>query len=127
MTRTRSPSRILVVDDDADAAWTLGAILRSELPCEVRLAGDGAEAVDQASDMRPDVIRMDISMPGIDGIEAAGVMRSLFQGDQMPRLVAVTGLDGDEAEQRIRAAGFDAYVPKPLAIETLLAVLGAER
>lgn len=117
------PARILIVDDDHDAAWSLAALIRHELDCEVRAAGGGAEAIDQASDMRPDVIVVDISMPGIDGTEVARLVHEIFRPAAAPRLIAVSGYYTQSDRQRILDSGFDAYLPKPVDFDVLMPLL----
>jgi CheY-like chemotaxis protein len=119
------PLRVLVVDDDVDAAWTLAAVLHDTLDCRTRIAYEGAEAVDAASEMRPDVVLMDISMSGLDGLEAARVLHALFTAATVPRLIAITGLPPD-AHPAILAAGFDACLEKPVDLARLVALLEAD-
>ena len=115
--------RVLLVDDDVDSAWALGQLLAAELDCQVSVASDGAQAVDLASDLRPQVVLMDISMPRIDGIEAARLLRRLFAPADMPWLVAMTGDAADGNRQRILQSGFDRYLTKPIEFDALLAAL----
>jgi CheY-like chemotaxis protein len=123
MLRRSLVQKILIVDDDADVAWSLAAVIKHDLGCEVRTAEGGAEAVDQASDMRPDVILMDISMPHIDGIEVARLLRTLFPSTSVPRLIALTGLNAPEHRRRILENGFDACLSKPVDLDVLLSLL----
>ena len=114
--------RILVVDDNADSASSLAALLELS-GNDVRMAYDGLEAVRQAEEFAPDVVLLDIGLPGIDGYEAARRIRSLPRGRGM-LLVAVTGWGQSEDRRRSREAGFDHHMVKPLrasALETLLA------
>ena len=118
--------RILVVDDNADSASSLAALL--ELSGNVvRMAHDGLDAVHQTREFAPDVVLLDIGLPGIDGYEAARRIRSLPRGRGI-LLVAVTGWGQSEDRQRSREAGFDHHMVKPLrasALETLLANFSA--
>ena len=113
--------RILVVDDNADSANSLAALLELS-GNEVRTANDGLGAVRLAGEFAPDVVLLDIGLPGIDGYEAARRIRSLPRGRGM-LLVAVTGWGQSEDRRRSREAGFDHHMVKPLrasALETLL-------
>ena len=114
--------RILVVDDNPDSASSLAALLALS-DNHVRTAGDGLEAVRLAEEFAPDVVLLDIGLPGIDGYEAARRIRALPRGRGI-LLVAVTGWGQSEDRRRSREAGFDHHMVKPLraaALETLLA------
>jgi CheY-like chemotaxis protein len=117
MTNTRIRS-VLVVDDEADSAWAMATMLRME-GFEVRVAHDGASAVDQSAEMRPEAIIMDITMPGIDGVEAADALRRVFSTGDMPRMIAVTGLDACRNRQRVLDSGFDEFLSKPANYEDI--------
>jgi len=84
--KTALPRRILVVDDNVDAATTLEVLLRS-LGHETRVAHDGMRALDIAREFRPEVILLDIGMPGLDGYEVARRLRAMNHG-QTFRIVA---------------------------------------
>ena len=91
------------------------------------MAHDGLEAVHQTEEFMPDVVLLDIGLPGIDGYEAARRIRSLPRGRGI-LLVAVTGWGQSEDRRRSREAGFDHHMVKPLrasALETLLANFSA--
>ncbi len=114
--------RILVVDDNADSASSLATLLELS-GNEVRMAHDGLEAVRLAEEFEPDVVLLDIGLPGIDGYEAARRIRALPRG-RTTLLVAVTGWGQSEDRKRSQQAGFDHHMVKPLraaALETLLA------
>ncbi|HEX7054965.1 MAG TPA: PAS domain S-box protein [Burkholderiales bacterium] len=113
--------RVLVVDDNVDAALTLEALLRS-LGQEVQVAHDGASALAAARERRPDVVLLDLSMPGMDGIEVARMLRR-EPGFEAVRFAAVTGLGQEADRRRTREAGFDAHLVKPLSREDLRRVL----
>ena len=114
--------RILVVDDNRDAADTL-AMLLAVSGHEVRTAYDGLQAVEAAATWRPDVVLLDIGLPGLDGYEAARRMRAQRDGVV---LVAMTGWGQDDDRRRSREAGFDAHLTKPVDYADLTKVL-AER
>ena len=104
--------RVLVVDDNVDAAAMLDMLLRS-LGHETRVAHDGIAALRVAGEFRPDIVLLDIGMPGLDGYEVARRLRSLAK-DRRLRIVAVTGW-GQEADRLLsREAGFDLHLVKPV-------------
>jgi PAS domain S-box-containing protein len=112
--------RVLIVDDNADAADTLEMLLRS-LGYETRVVHDGAAALELAPAFRPDVVLLDIGMPGLDGYEVARRLRALH-GARL-RIVAVTGWGQEADRERSRAAGFDVHLVKPVAPTELVKVL----
>ena len=120
--QTVSRHRILVVDDNRDAAVSL-AMLLEVLGHEVDTALDGREGVVKAEAMRPDLIFLDLGMPGMNGIDAARHVRALPHGKHIT-LIALTGWGQEHDHQRTREAGFDAHLLKPIdpvALDKLLA------
>ena len=113
--------RILVADDNVDAADTLAGLLRAK-GHEVRVAYDGEAAVQAASAFAPDLAFLDIGMPRMDGCQAARALRAL-PGMETLRLAAVTGWGAPEDRARTRDAGFDHHLLKPAAPEQVDAVL----
>jgi CheY-like chemotaxis protein len=113
--------RVLVVDDNVDAASTLQALLR-ELGHEVDVAHDGSAALAAARERRPEVVLLDLNMPGMDGVELARTLRRQ-PGFEDVRLAAVTGLGQEADRRRTLAAGFDVHLVKPLSPEDLRRVL----
>ena len=111
------PLRILVVDDNSDAASSM-AMLLEMFGHDVRTAGDGSEAVQQAQEQRPDIIFMDIGMPGLGGIEAARQIRQLPGGADI-HIVAVTGWGQEHDQLRTREAGMTHHLVKPVSDKTL--------
>jgi signal transduction histidine kinase/ActR/RegA family two-component response regulator len=106
------PQRILIADDNADSAESMGMLLRL-MGNEVRIASDGLEAVEQAAQFQPDIVLMDIGMPRLDGYEAARRIRN--QGwSRDTLLVAVTGWGPSDDSEEATAAGFDHHFTKPL-------------
>ena len=106
------PRRILVVDDNIDAANTLDVLLRS-LGHETCVAHDGLSALKLAAEFRPDVVLLDIGMPGLDGYEVARRLNALKK-ERRFRIVAVTGWGQESDRERSREAGFDLHLVKPL-------------
>jgi PAS domain S-box-containing protein len=113
--------RVLVVDDNADAAGTLEMLLKS-LGYETRVVYGGAEALRVAAEFRPDVVMLDIGMPGLDGYEVARRLRAMKKGAAL-RIVAVTGWGQESDRQRSREAGFDVHLVKPVEPADLVRVL----
>jgi len=117
--------RILVVDDNRDAADTLSTMLRV-LGHEVETQYSGAAAIAATTDRRPEIVVMDIGMPDIDGYAAARAIRGDGRcGETL--LIAVTGWSGEVERQRSEEAGFDRHLVKPVAMTDLVAVLDSLR
>ena len=102
--------RILVVDDNEDCRTALRTFLEAS-GFLVAEAADGEEAVERARETDPDLILLDIMMPGVDGLEAARRIRRASDVDGV-MIVAISAMEG--AEKASRAAGCDACVTKPL-------------
>ena len=119
--RAAVPRRVLVVDDNVDAAATLELLLRS-LGHETRMAHDGVRALDIAREFRPEVILLDIGMPGLDGYEVARRLRAMNHGQNF-RIVAITGWGQDADRTRTKEAGFDVHLVKPVDLRVLSKVL----
>jgi PAS domain S-box-containing protein len=113
--------RILLVDDNRDAADSLGMVLEF-LGADVRVARDGREALDTFKDYDPSVVLLDIGMPGMDGYEVARAIRSRYPERRTP-LIALTGWGQDDDRRRAREAGFDHHLIKPAEIGELQALL----
>ncbi|MCE9548540.1 MAG: PAS domain S-box protein, partial [Planctomycetia bacterium] len=114
--------RILVVDDNLGAARLLAALLRKLGPHEVELAHDGPAALAHVQQMEPDIVLLDIGLPGMDGYEVAQAIRGAENGRRI-LLVAVTGYGQDEDLRRSAEAGFDEHVVKPASVEMLANIL----
>jgi PAS domain S-box-containing protein len=115
------PRRVLVADDNLDAAESLSMLL-TMMGHEVRAAHDGAQAVEQAEQFRPDLILMDVGMPRLDGLQAATRIRSMDWGAS-PVIVALTGWGQDADRERSKEAGCDAHLVKPLDFDRLMVLL----
>jgi PAS domain S-box-containing protein len=113
--------RILVVDDNADAADSL-AILLGCSGDEVRVAYDGPSALSAAHDFHPEVVFLDIGLPGMSGYEVARCLRT--DSDYRPALlVALTGYGQETDRRRTQDAGFDAHLVKPTDVDAVRALL----
>jgi signal transduction histidine kinase/DNA-binding response OmpR family regulator len=118
--------KVLVVDDNVDAAESLAALLEIE-GHEARIANEGETALRTAGEFRPNVVFLDIGMPGKDGYQVAREMRTL-PGMADAVLVALTGWGAQEDRARSRSAGFDHHLTKPASlasVEELLARIAA--
>ena len=114
--------RVLVVDDNRDAASSL-AMMLTIMGYETRTARDGLEALDVAAEFHPRVILLDIGMPRLNGYDAARRIRQEAWGENV-MLVALTGWGQDEDRRRSEEAGFDDHLVKPVdraVLEKLLA------
>ncbi len=116
---------VLVVEDNPDAAETLVMLLEL-LGHRARVLGDGPGAVDAARERAPDVMLVDIGLPGMDGYEVARRVRQ-EPGLAGIRLIALTGYGRPEDRSRAAAAGFDHHLVKPVEIAALDAMLGQGR
>jgi PAS domain S-box-containing protein len=116
-------ARILVVDDNADVARGMSILLKL-LNHEVWIAYDGPSGLEAARGHRPDVVLLDIGLPGMDGYQVAEQLRREDFGKSL-LLIAVTGYGHEEDRQRARSAGFDQFVTKPVDYATLAALLPA--
>jgi PAS domain S-box-containing protein len=113
--------RVLLVDDNVDAMEMMGFLL-SEMGYEAYTTADAGHLVDLALERKPDVIVLDIGLPGVDGYELA---RMLKQHPQLKsiRLVAHTGYGSPEDRRKALDAGFDAHLVKPAELSDLEAAL----
>src|SRR5262249_20508531 len=103
--------RVLVVDDNHDAADSLAMLLRL-MGQGVRVAYEGPAALSQAQEFQPELVFLDIGMPGMDGYQVAKQLRGQPCSTNMV-LVAVTGWGQQEDRHRAREAGFDGHMVKP--------------
>jgi PAS domain S-box-containing protein len=113
--------RVLVVDDSHDLVLMLGRTLR-HLGYSVQNAYTGPDGLAAAVQWRPDIVLMDIGLPGLDGYEVAKRLRSdptLGRGGEKMKLIALTGYGQLSDISRARAAGFDAHLTKPYEIDEL--------
>jgi CheY-like chemotaxis protein len=108
---------VLVVDDNVDAAEML-AELTELWGCEARVAHDGPAAIEAALSYRPEVVLLDIGLPGMDGYELARRLREQ-DGLKGALLVAVTGYGQEEDRRRSREATLDYHLTKPVDPEAL--------
>ncbi len=117
------PLRVLVADDNADTTDSL-ALLLQLAGCAVEVAYEGLAVGPTADRFRPDVCVLDIRMPGLDGWEVARRLRAGAGGAGL-LLIAVTGVQGQEAADRSAVAGFDHHIVKPADPADIFADLAA--
>ena len=113
--------RVLVVDDNHDLVMVLGRTLRY-LGYSVQNAYTGPDGLAAAVQWRPDIVIMDIGLPGLDGYEVARRLRSdptLGKGGEKMRLIALTGYGQLTDIALAREAGFDAHLTKPYELDEL--------
>jgi two-component system CheB/CheR fusion protein len=125
VTQTTCARRVLVVDDNRDAADSLAELLKT-LKHEVATANDGGAALVTAAAFRPDVIVLDIGMPGMSGYELARRIRRQ-PGLERASLVALTGWGQDQDRQRAREAGIDRHLIKPPDLNVLEEIICSAR
>ena len=115
--------RVLVVDDNHDAADSLSMVLKL-LGADVRVARSGAEALGAFADYDPAVVLLDIGMPGMDGYEVARCIRSLYP-QRRTAIVALTGWGQEKDRRQAREAGIDHHLIKPADIDALRSLLAS--
>ena len=113
-----SPIKVLVVDDEDAFRHSLVAALQKEIAFNVKEAADGYEAGRLIGEFEPDVLVLDIVMPGIDGFKICRDIRSRAQGDKI-RIIAITGYPDKAMFQQARQAGADECLAKPIDVDTL--------
>lgn len=118
-TDLKAPARVLVVDDDPSGAYGLARALK-ELGHPVDIAHDGPTALETARQLRPEVIFLDLRMPGMDGVEIAQRLKAEGLG---AHIIAATAYPSELQQQRTAAAGFDAHVLKPVELGSLAKLL----
>ncbi len=114
--------RVLVVDDNVDSAEMLAVALR-QWGHDAQMAHDGEAALRDVESYRPDLVLLDIGLPGLSGYAVAERLRQ--GGGGRPQLIALTGYGQAEDVARAHAAGFDLHLLKPVDFKRLQAVLAA--
>ncbi|UHG94615.1 CheR family methyltransferase [Spirosoma oryzicola] len=115
--------RILVVDDNQDAANSFAMLLElSGYPVDVRYSGE--QAIEAVQQVKPEVVLLDIGMPGLDGFETARKIRQQKWGRSLI-LIAMTGYGQAEDKRRSQEAGFDGHLVKPVELESLIQLLAS--
>lgn len=122
-TPASSSLRVLIVDDNVDAAESLGMLLTLE-EHDTQTVFSGEEALIRAAEFHPEVVLLDIGLPCMDGYEVARCLRKAPLPNR-PMLVALTGHSGKDALERAKQAGFDAHLVKPVNFGALQKLLNA--
>jgi CheY-like chemotaxis protein len=112
---------VLVVDDNVDAAESLAMILNIG-GHQAHCAFDPEGALQAVASLKPHIVLLDIGLPRMDGYEVA---RRIRAGERAVKLIALSGYGRSEDTQRAAAAGFDAYLVKPVDFDELERVLGS--
>lgn len=110
--------RVLIAEDDPNSRWVLSALLK-RLGYECRAACDGGEALRLTDEFHPEIILMDLMMPGIDGLEATRRLKADARTRSIP-ILALTGNLTPSNERAAQEAGCDEFIPKPIVLAKLL-------
>ena len=121
--QAKTPVRVLIVEDNVDGADAMAEVLRY-MGADSRIARNGFDALDIAARFAPELVLLDIGLPGMDGFEAARRLR-LLNGAPF-KLVAMTGYGTGEDLRKTKAAGFDAHLVKPVSPGDLQELLTEE-
>src|SRR5262249_37448295 len=111
------PRSILIVDDNVDSARSMAELLK-HFGHIVQVVHDGPAALESAVGSTPDVVLLDIGLPGMDGLEVANRMRQM-RSLRKTLIIAMTGYGQVEDRRRSHEAGFNAHLVKPVSLETL--------
>lgn len=115
--------RILVVDDNRDAALSLAMLLKLT-GHQTQMAHDGVEAVEKATAWVPDVVLLDIGLPRMNGYDVCRTIREQAWGKNVA-MIALTGWGQDEDRRKSEEAGFDGHLVKPVEHASLVQTLAA--
>jgi two-component system cell cycle response regulator DivK len=117
-------AKVLIVEDNA-ANMTLATFLLQSAGHTVLSATDAEAGLTLARDEQPNLILMDIQLPGMDGLEATATLKRDEATGAIP-VIALTALAMKGDEERIRAAGCDGYIAKPMRYQEFLATIAAQ-
>jgi two-component system, cell cycle response regulator DivK len=117
-------ARVLIVEDNP-TNMTLAVFLLESAGHTVLSATDAEAGLTLARDERPDLILMDMQLPGMDGLEATALLKGADATRRIP-VIALTALAMKGDEERIRAAGCDGYIAKPMRYQEFLATISAQ-
>jgi CheY-like chemotaxis protein len=120
--KLHTPLRILVVEDNRDAADSLAMLLRIQCAHQVDVAYTGLQALQIANVHRPDVVLLDLGLPGINGYQVAEELRAMPAAEEIV-IIAITGYSHTEAMEASTAAGIDLHLTKPVDVGHLLTYL----
>jgi PAS domain S-box-containing protein len=122
-THTHERRSVVVVDDNMDAAESMAMLLRN-VGHEVRIEHDGLAAIKELTRELPDIVLLDIGLPGISGYEVAKRLRE-HPGGESVRIYAMTGYGQEDDRRRSMEAGFDGHLVKPVIPSDLFALVDA--
>jgi PAS domain S-box-containing protein len=117
----RAPAKVLVVDDNVDAADAIATLLQFS-GYDIEVAHDPHTALETAARERPDLVLLDIGLPGMTGYEVAQRIRD-GDGGRHTKIVALTGYGQEQDNEQAKAAGFSAYLVKPVDADQLTALV----
>jgi CheY-like chemotaxis protein len=117
MSKARQPRRVLVVDDNVDAATSLAMLLNFQ-GHQAEAVYNGKDALERVGSFNPEVALLDIGLPGMNGYELAKRLRAMPQLEGV-RLIALTGYGQADDRERAIAAGFDDHLVKPVDLPAL--------
>jgi two-component system cell cycle response regulator DivK len=117
-------AKVLIVEDNS-ANMTLAVFLLQSAGHSVLSARDAEAGLTLARDEQPDLILMDIQLPGMDGLQATALLKRDDATRAIP-VIALTALAMKGDEERIRAAGCDGYIAKPMRYQEFLAMIAAQ-
>lgn len=118
-----APRRVLIIDDEKDVADSFAALLQ-QLGAVAEAVYCGESGVARVAALRPEIVLLDLGMPGLDGFETARRIRALPEGRKL-LLVALSGWGEEQVQARMGPAGFDRRLTKPAEVEALGALLSA--
>ena len=118
---TKAPAKVLVVDDNVDAAEAIATLLQFS-GYDIEVAHDPHTALETAARAKPDLVLLDIGLPGMSGYEVAQRMRDGGAG-RHTKIVALTGYGQEQDNEQAKAAGFSAYLVKPVDADQLTALV----
>jgi signal transduction histidine kinase/CheY-like chemotaxis protein len=124
LTDESRPVRVMVVEDHVDGAAMMEELLR-HMNADVRVARNGNEALTMLEHFTPEVVLLDIGLPGISGYEVASCLRDRLGSNVL--LVALTGFGSPDDQARARLAGFDEHLVKPASVDALQRLINSQR
>jgi CheY-like chemotaxis protein len=113
------------VDDNTDAANSIGILLQ-EMGHDTRTAHDAQSALTQMELFKPEIVLLDLGLPGIDGVEVGRRIRTKPEGRNVS-LIAVTGWSQDHDRRQTAEAGFDGHLVKPVTAQQIQSVIAQVR
>ncbi len=114
----RASGRVLIAEDDPNSRWVLCALLK-RLGYNCRTASNGREVLHLVEEFHPEIILMDLMMPGIDGLEATRCLKSDSRTRAIP-ILALTGNITPGNQRAAQEAGCDEFISKPIILDQLL-------